>query len=88
VKVLVAERIADAGIARLRQAATVDAAAIPSREALLAMIGDYDALIVRSATQVDAELLLLRGDCVSSAAPAPVATTSSSTPRPATACGS
>jgi D-3-phosphoglycerate dehydrogenase / 2-oxoglutarate reductase len=57
VKVLVAERIADPGIARLRQAATVDDITIANRDALLAIIGDYDALIVRSATQVDAELL-------------------------------
>jgi len=57
-KVLVAETIADAGVARLRnEGIEVDVRTDLSREQLLDIIGDYDALIVRSATKADAELL-------------------------------
>lgn len=57
-KVLVAEKIADRGLEALREAgyevATCDGA---DRDALFAAIGDADAIIVRSATKVDAEAL-------------------------------
>ena len=57
-KILVAETIADAGIARLRtEGFDVDVRTDLSREQLLDIIADYDALIVRSATKADAELL-------------------------------
>jgi D-3-phosphoglycerate dehydrogenase len=57
-KILVAEPIADAGIARVRtEGFEVDVRTDLAREQLLDIIGDYDALIVRSATKVDAELL-------------------------------
>ncbi|HEV2686005.1 MAG TPA: hydroxyacid dehydrogenase, partial [Actinomycetota bacterium] len=57
-KILVAETIADAGVARLRnEGFDVDVRTDLSREQLLDIIGDYDALIVRSATKADAELL-------------------------------
>jgi len=56
-KILVAETIAAAGIDRLREAAEVDVATGLDRADLLRRIGDYDALIVRSATRVDAELI-------------------------------
>lgn len=57
-KVLIAEKIADAGIARLRaDGFDVDVRTDLSREQLLDIIGGYDALIVRSATKADAELL-------------------------------
>ncbi|MGZ4127295.1 MAG: phosphoglycerate dehydrogenase [Actinomycetota bacterium] len=57
-KVLVAEKIAEAGIARLRSDGfDVDVRTDLSREQLLDVIGEYDALIVRSATKADAELL-------------------------------
>jgi len=57
-KVLVAETIADAGVARLRnEGFEVDVRTDLPREQLLDIIGDYDALIVRSATKADAELL-------------------------------
>ena len=59
-KILVAEPIADAGIARLRgEGFDVDVETGLSREQLLERIADYDALIVRSATKADAELLEL-----------------------------
>ena len=56
-KVLVTETIAAAGIDRLRQAAEVDVATGLERAELLARIAGYDALVVRSATRVDAELI-------------------------------
>lgn len=56
-KVLVAESIAESGIERLRAELDVDVRTGLSREELLEIIGDYDALIVRSATKADAELI-------------------------------
>ncbi len=57
-RVLVAEAIADPGIERLRsEGIEVDVRTDLSREDLLEIIGGYDALIVRSATKADAELI-------------------------------
>jgi len=57
-KVLVAEKIADSGIERLRaEGHDVDVQTDLAREQLLERIGSYDALIVRSATKADAELI-------------------------------
>ena len=56
-KILVTETIAAAGIERLREAAEVDVATGLDRAELLQRIGGYDALVVRSATRVDAELI-------------------------------
>jgi D-3-phosphoglycerate dehydrogenase / 2-oxoglutarate reductase len=56
-KVLVKEKIADAGIELLRQDYDVDIGFDWDRERMLEKIGEYDALIVRSATQVDAEVI-------------------------------
>ena len=58
-RILVAEPIADEGLARLVNSAQVDVKPTIKRPELLAIIADYDALIVRSATKVDAELLAL-----------------------------
>lgn len=58
-RILVAEPIADEGLARLVHSAQVDVKPTIKRPELLAIIGHYDALIVRSATKVDAELLAL-----------------------------
>jgi D-3-phosphoglycerate dehydrogenase len=55
--VLVKEEIAQAGIDLLRERFEVDVALDLPPEELAARIGGYDALIVRSATQVSAELL-------------------------------
>jgi len=55
--VLVAETIAPAGVDRLRRVAEVDVAIGLERGELLRRIGAYDALVVRSATRVDGELL-------------------------------
>src|SRR5207244_11400925 len=55
---LVAEPLSESGLALLARAGlAADVRTDLTREALLAAIGDYDALVVRSATQVDRELL-------------------------------
>src|SRR5262249_32473484 len=57
-KVLVAEPLSETGLALLGDAGTVaDVRTDLSREALLDAIPAYEALVVRSATQVDRELL-------------------------------
>jgi D-3-phosphoglycerate dehydrogenase / 2-oxoglutarate reductase len=56
-RVLVTEEIADAGVQLLREEFQVDVDLLPPPEALAGRIGSYDALIVRSATRVSAELL-------------------------------
>jgi D-3-phosphoglycerate dehydrogenase / 2-oxoglutarate reductase len=57
VRVLIAEPLADAGIELLRAHFEVDAHDALDRTELLARVADADALVVRSATQVDAEVL-------------------------------
>jgi D-3-phosphoglycerate dehydrogenase len=56
-KVLASEKLAAAGLERLREHLDVDVKTGLSAEELQEIIGDYDALIVRSATQVDSALL-------------------------------
>ena len=56
-KVLVAESVAQEGLERLRAHHDVDERVGLSREELCAILPDYDALIVRSQVQVDAELI-------------------------------
>lgn len=56
-RVVVAEMIAEAGLALLRAHADVDVAAGADRSVLLQRLPGADALIVRSATQVDAEMI-------------------------------
>ncbi len=56
-RVLVAEKIGDSGIELLRGHFDVDIGTDWSREQLSARIGDYDAILIRSATKLDAELL-------------------------------
>jgi D-3-phosphoglycerate dehydrogenase len=57
-RVLVAEKVAESGLRMLREAGheVVDLAG-SSREALMAALADADALLVRSATRVDAALM-------------------------------
>ena len=57
VKIVVAEPIADPGLALLAEYADVDVAAEASRDDLMRRLHDADALVVRSATQVDAEMI-------------------------------
>jgi D-3-phosphoglycerate dehydrogenase len=56
-KVLVAEKIGESGIDLLRQHFDVDVGTDWSREQLEERIGDYDGLLIRSATKLDGELL-------------------------------
>jgi D-3-phosphoglycerate dehydrogenase / 2-oxoglutarate reductase len=56
-KVLVAEKIGDSGIELLRQHFDVDVGAGWDREQLAARIGDYEGILIRSATKLDAELI-------------------------------
>ena len=53
-KVLVRETIADAGIELLRATFDVD---VDTESPLEEIVGDYDALIVRSATKVTADVI-------------------------------
>jgi D-3-phosphoglycerate dehydrogenase len=57
VRVLVAEKIGDSGIDLLRQHFEVDVGAGWSVEELDARIGEYDGILIRSATQLDSERL-------------------------------
>lgn len=56
-KVLAAEKLSAAGLEKLRAHFEVDVLTGLSPEELASVISDYDALIVRSATQVDAALI-------------------------------
>src|ERR687895_1323565 len=56
-KVLVTEPVADAGLERLKEQVDVDVKLDLPPQELADAIGSYDALIVRSATKVDAALL-------------------------------
>ena len=58
-KILIADSIAEEGIEFLRTSAQVDVKTKLSTEQLKEIIGDYDALIVRSQTQVRAEIIEL-----------------------------
>ncbi|MBM4412337.1 MAG: phosphoglycerate dehydrogenase [Chloroflexi bacterium] len=56
-RILVAEPLAEEGLARLTASASVDIKTSISRDELMTIIDNYDALIVRSGTKVDRELL-------------------------------
>jgi D-3-phosphoglycerate dehydrogenase len=56
-KVLISEKVSGAGVERLREHVEVDVLTDLSPEELAEVIGNYDALVVRSATRVDAALL-------------------------------
>src|SRR4051794_22624071 len=57
IKVLVAEKLADSGVDALRQHFDVDLGVDWSPEELADRIGAYDGLLIRSATQVTADLI-------------------------------
>ncbi len=57
VRILIAEPLAEAGVELLRAHYEVDARAVMSRGELLREVVGVDALVVRSATRVDAEVL-------------------------------
>ncbi|NLG83723.1 MAG: phosphoglycerate dehydrogenase [Firmicutes bacterium] len=57
-KVLVLDGVAEQGVAVLREAGfTVDVKGTPGKEELISLIGDYDAMIVRSQTKVTADVI-------------------------------
>ncbi|MDQ6841327.1 MAG: phosphoglycerate dehydrogenase [Actinomycetota bacterium] len=56
-RVLVAEQIGETGVELLRRDCEVDVATGLSAEELRERIGGYDAILIRSSTQLDAELL-------------------------------
>lgn len=56
-RVLICDRIADAGIELLREHADVDLKTGLSPEELLKIVGDYEAVVVRSATKIKANLI-------------------------------
>ncbi|HEY2437937.1 MAG TPA: phosphoglycerate dehydrogenase [Solirubrobacteraceae bacterium] len=60
-RVLVAEKIGDSGIELLKQHFDVDVGVGLSREELEQRIGDYDGILIRSATKLDAGLLSRAG---------------------------
>jgi D-3-phosphoglycerate dehydrogenase len=62
VKVLVKEKIADSGVELLRSQFEVDLGLEMSDEELREKIGDYDAILIRSATQMTPELIELAGN--------------------------
>jgi D-3-phosphoglycerate dehydrogenase / 2-oxoglutarate reductase len=64
VKILVAEPLADEGLGILRAEHDVDVAAGLSRSEFLERLADYDALVVRSGVQVDAEAFAAAGRLV------------------------
>ena len=58
-RVLVAEKIADSGVDLLRENFEVDLGLEMSDQELREKIGDYDAILIRSATQMTPELIEL-----------------------------
>jgi D-3-phosphoglycerate dehydrogenase / 2-oxoglutarate reductase len=56
-RVLVAEKIAETGVDMLRERFDVDLGTDWSREDLLAKIGNYHGILIRSATKLDAEVI-------------------------------
>jgi D-3-phosphoglycerate dehydrogenase len=58
-RILVKEQIADAGVALLREHFDVDLGADWSDEDFRERIGDYEGILIRSATQLDADTLAL-----------------------------
>jgi D-3-phosphoglycerate dehydrogenase len=56
-KILVAEKIAEPGVALLKERFDVDLGLDWTREQLLERIGDYHGILIRSATKLDAEVI-------------------------------
>ncbi len=56
-RVLVKEKIADSGVQLLRESFEVDLGLEMSEEELREAIGSYDAILVRSATQLTPDLI-------------------------------
>ena len=78
-RVLVREPIADAGLALLQSRFEVD---VDESSPLESVIGDYDAIIIRSATKLSADLIEKGTRLRVIGGPGWGSTTSTSTPRP------
>jgi len=61
IRVLICEPLADAGVALLEEHFTVESGVGWPREELLARVGEFEVLVVRSATKVDAEMIQAAG---------------------------
>jgi D-3-phosphoglycerate dehydrogenase len=57
VRILVADKLSDAGVAALSEHHDVDVSTGLSKDELLDVIGDYDGVVVRSATTIDADVV-------------------------------
>ena len=85
-RVLIADQLSPAAEAIFRERGLeVDTRVGLKTDELIAIIGEYDGLAVRSATKVTAEVLAAARGSRSSAAPASASTTSTSRPRPSAA---
>ena len=62
IRILVADPIAEEGVARLKQVGLVDIITKQTPEQLKANLPNYDALVVRSETKVTADILACAGD--------------------------
>ncbi len=80
--VLIADKLAQSTVDALGDGVEVRWVDGPDRPALLAAVPEADALLVRSATTVDAEVLRRRPGSRSSPAPGSAWTTSTFTPPP------
>ena len=56
-KILVADKLSEEGLNILKNAADVDVKAGLSKEEIMATIGEYEALVVRSSTQVTEDVI-------------------------------
>ncbi len=56
-RVLVVDQLSEAGVSALRQSHEVDVRAGLSKPELVAVVGGYDAVVVRSATVIDADVI-------------------------------
>ena len=81
-RVLVKEKIGDSGVELLREHFDVELGIDWSDEQLAERIGEYDGIVIRSATKMTAELIDRASACRSSGAPAWASTTSTSRPPP------
>ncbi|MFT5223846.1 MAG: D-3-phosphoglycerate dehydrogenase [Glaciecola sp.] len=57
VKILVADKLAEAGVAALSELHEVDVKTGLSKQELLAIVAAYDGIVVRSETQIDADII-------------------------------
>ena len=79
---LVAEKIGDSGVDLLREHFDVELGFDWTREELAERLGDFDGILIRSASKLDARLLERSGRLRAIGRPASASTTSTSPRRP------